>query len=980
MRRRDPEAQAAGCVIGLLVALIGGVGYLLVQLFRYRPAPYQPIGFDFPYQEQKWVRYVRPLFIVALLLTVWAIPTVINGNASLCCTRSFGSDGQERIRQERDTAYAVVALSVGFAGAYIWLSWRWQPIPGTSVSGAHQHQLDTQPKRALVIGGLFIALIVFLPIVIYGRKLEDYLLFLGAIGGAVAIIYYSLKWFNRSPSERTFTLEHVNNSDQPAIQSTIYTIYPAKTQPDYVTGSKLLQPLLSAAPRLTFQIVGTNQGIYWRVVDALSQYNERVIESHITSHFPQATVVTTHEDKTEEQITYPFYQQMVLFRLSNEYGVPLPGLEQLKQYDPLTAITNRMDSLQGGERVIYAVVSLVATPEARKRALERFQAGYITPTTDVRKQTDKETTRFQFNEALVTQKLSSDLYHCYVVLTVESSDPERLRQLTQVATDVTQYQLAGHNQIVHYWTREARYIANVDDDEAADFETVLAEWADQGQSYWKTALMVLSPAEIAALWHLPNETFSAKRIVCATQPVPEQLTNGVTDGACLGTSITPGRSVRVCIDSRDRAYHHYMIGKTGMGKSTLIHNLIQQDIAAGRGVAVIDPHGKLIADILKTVGQRSSDVVLLECGRSEYPVPLNPLRILPGVTFATVKTNIISALEKIYEDILDYPGVKRTLNVVVNALLCDPDATLLDVYRIFNDETYRDQLISLVENSPHGTRQTVQELAQFGATSRSGQERRAEPILTRTAALVSNQTLEHMLCHPSSLNFAPLIKEQKIVLINLSGDEVSTEAGSLATLFLSNFFTASQTLKALPDGAPPRFYVYLDEAQRVMSGAVIQMLSEVRKFGLSVTLTHQFLGQLKSEIVSGILGNVGTLLVFEVGNEDARTLAPYFEPEIERGQLVNLGAYHIAVKTRAHGRTLPGFIVQTEEAPKASSRLYLKKLHTVAADKLLSSAQVRAWLKERYGTGHPPATAGRSRKKPTPPKLREKPSELEDFE
>lgn len=754
---------------------------------------------------------------------------------------------------------------------------------------------------------------------------------------------------------------------------TVYTIYPPREKPDYISGSHLLQSLLGSFPHLTFQIVADATSITWRIVDPLSHYSSEAIKNHLKSYIPHATVTTEPQENPDSAL---FYRQHLFFRLANEFTIPIPFLEHLKTYDPLTAITQRMQLLGEHERVTYSVYVLVATPQAKRRAHERYTRGYNTPTIDLRQ--DITTQKAAVDEKLVTAKLDHDLYHCFFVITLDAPQKKRLEALKTFVQEGEQFSNPGQNRIVSYTSFTTAKITTQEAPRLEDFDVLLAGVDEQLRLSWRDYLLVLSPPEIAALWHTPNDTFTAGKIQWGGTAAPEGLVSTDGDRVAIGRVSSPGAQQTIGITQADRAYHHYIIGKTGMGKSTFMHNLIMQDIAAGRGVAVIDPHGRLINNVLASLSERTVDVVLLEAGSTSYPIPLNPFRIPPGVTFDAIRTSNLWALLKVYADIGSYNRLRLVLGYVLEALLCDPQATPLDIERVFTDDTYRDWLVEQMDDYPTTTA-AQNYIQRIESRSRSDRAEIIDPIINRTGAFLGNRALENMTCHPQALNFLELVKNRSIVLVNLSGEAISSEAGSLAALLLSGFYMASKTLGDTGDESAPRYFLYVDEIERVATSAFSELLSQVRKFGLSLTLAHQYLDQLPGETVSSIVGNVGTLQVFEVGDPDARRLAPYFEPEVERGTLITLGAYKAVVKTRYEGVSQPALIVETPPPPAKAATDATEGIReqTIAQQHLVSEAEIRKALKARYRSG---ATSSSNGADKTPPPKTRPTTKFEEFE
>jgi hypothetical protein len=551
-------------------------------------------------------------------------------------------------------------------------------------------------------------------------------------------------------------------------------------------------------------------------------------------------------------------------------------------------------------------------------------------------------------------------------VTIESKVAARLNVLGSIVSHVMHYRIPGHNQLEH--DEGLSLDAYVENGKLIDFDdyvttlpqTMLTLEA-QRSSKWRDLVMVLSTEEMAAIWHLPDVDFSAERILWSGGALPADVTQemGNTQAIQLGISDRPGKQPPVFLRNQDRAYHHYILGKSGMGKSTLQLNMIVQDINAGRGVAVIDPHGKLIEDVIASVDEPET-LLVLNCADKHYPVPLNPFRIPQGVSYEAVLSNNLWAIQKLYESPHYQGRMGNTLRFMLEALLCDPEATPLDVQRLFTDDGYRNQVIEQLEDSEHATRQSLAFWERYDTLSRSEKRELEAPITTRTGAFLANQTLEYMTCHPNTLNFLQLVREQTPVLINLAGEAIGNEAGNLAALFIAGFFSASQTLGDIGNSAPPRYYLYIDELERVVTSPLQEILAQVRKFGLSLVMAHQYIDQMPTETVKGILGNVGTTSIFEVGINDAKTLSPYFEPEVERTTLMNLGKGHMAIKTRAQGKTLPAFTVSTLPPPPQNEVELILLEEKQAEYDFLPQQEVKTWLNNRYGRRKKAASGDRN--------------------
>lgn len=730
-----------------------------------------------------------------------------------------------------------------------------------------------------------------------------------------------------------------------------YSIYVPRAAENLNAGMNLMRSLLDIHPHLAFQIVADGTSTVWQVVDPQGRVSADQLSSAIRSHYRDAVVDTLPLEPPQSNQTPSVFQLHLYFRLANEFPAPIASLDMLKLDDPLIPITRRMDFLrpEQHERLIYTLLVTTASEVARTRAWERLKEGKIVPLASVPTQREDDNLH-DLDERLLNSKLSGTLYHAFLVVTLESDTPARLKALADIVTDVTRFGIPRHNHLA--FAGESRVL------EGAQSPVPLTSITGQlyagellaTDAFWRSCLLVLQPAELAALWHVPDDRFTAEQIEWAGRPIPQAVTQAGDGRVLLGTTVGRGSAKPVYLSLTERAHHLYLTGKTGVGKSTLLHNLIHQDILAGRGVAVLDPHGKLIDAILErsVPPGRLNDVVFLDCAASERPVPLNPFRVPDGVSFASADTYVYWVMRKIYEGIWNEGRMDMVMRNVIQALLTDPEATPLDIDRLLTHDRYREAVIKRMKTHDEVSFGVINYWQEFASKS-GGQKREiAQPILNRTRAFVGNRTLEGMTCNPQGLNFQSLIRERKIVLIRLAGDAIRNEVGSLGAIFFAGFYLASESLGYLPDNAPPRFYLYVDEVERFITTPLTEMFAQARKFGLSLTLANQFLNQLPKETLEGIFGNVGTHILFEVGHSDAHTLEPLLKPEMKSEMLLNLGQFRMVVKTRAEGRTLPAFVVAGNHVPTSVGRM--DGMNTMPFP---TGEEVRAWLNQRYTS--PPA-------------------------
>jgi hypothetical protein len=460
--------------------------------------------------------------------------------------------------------------------------------------------------------------------------------------------------------------------------------------------------------------------------------------------------------------------------------------------------------------------------------------------------------------------------------------------------------------------------------------------------------LILEPRELASLWHLPHQDFTVNTIQWTFSNVRlPQVLRGKRDGVCIGVNDFAGQIEPIYIP--DRSGHISITGKSGTGKSNLMHHLIHQDIASGKGVAVIDPHGQLVSDVLgySIPPHREADVIIVDIGDEDYPLPLNMLAILKGADRSNAVGRLMSVLDRLY-DLNSTPTVADGLFACLVTLSYDPNATIRDVGKLFRDEIYRNSLLAQVTNV------AVQEFWERFGLTKSGQENIIRPILWRLRSLYGNDVLYPILCHPDTLDLTSIVEQNKILLISLKASEARIplrDQHLIGSILLSQL---QQSLMIRPRNSP-MFYLYVDEVQHFVTTTFEALLSESRKHKVALTTANQYLRQLSGDVLDSMIGNVGTMVVFQAGIDDARAITPYFAPGFEPEHLMHLNKYESAMITRYNEQSLPAFSMKplpplSKNVPiqKAKEReAHIRKLsrlhHTPK-----SHVDVLDWLKNRY--------------------------------
>ncbi|HEX4960623.1 MAG TPA: TraM recognition domain-containing protein [Thermoanaerobaculia bacterium] len=371
---------------------------------------------------------------------------------------------------------------------------------------------------------------------------------------------------------------------------------------------------------------------------------------------------------------------------------------------------------------------------------------------------------------------------------------------------------------------------------------------------------------------------------------------------CIGTRtywVSPEEKL-VLLAPEDRAQHLYVVGKTGLGKSTLLRNLILQDLYAGRGVGLLDPHGDLAREVLDAIPTaRTGEVLYFNPGDLARPVGLNLLPKVPRDAEHLVVSGVLSAFRGIWGGSWG-PRLEYILGHALAALLDHGGLTILALPRLLADDAFRERLTAKIRDPI---------VRGFWRHEYAGYERRFRldaiaPIQNKIGRLLANAPMRNILGQTTSRFDARFLMDRgRIMIADLAKGVIGDDqARLLGALLLSQFqWAAMQRANAEAVSRTP-FYLYIDEFHSFATDALTSILAEARKYGLALVLVHQYLDQLTEEIRQSVFGNAGNLIAFRVGQSDARILEGEFGGNVKMGNLVSLGKYEIYARLLDRGR------------------------------------------------------------------------------
>jgi hypothetical protein len=384
------------------------------------------------------------------------------------------------------------------------------------------------------------------------------------------------------------------------------------------------------------------------------------------------------------------------------------------------------------------------------------------------------------------------------------------------------------------------------------------------------------------------------------------MQNGITP---IGISNWRNNRTRFGIKDKDRLGHLYVIGKTGVGKSTLLANMAISDIQRGNGCCILDPHGDIAQKILDYIPkERMKDVIYFNPADIEHPIAFNPLHAIHPDHHHLVASGMVSTFKKIWIDSWG-PRLEHILRFTILALLEYPHATLLDIQPMLTDASTRKIILEYVKN-PATRAFWYNEFDKYTPAFRA---EAISPIVNKVGLFASCLPLRNIVGQQTKgFRMSQVLDEKRILIVNLSkgliGEDASTFIGSMlvTSIQLATMFRAKQE-----EHTRIPFYLYVDEAHSFISLSFADMLSEARKYGLSLFLAHQFIEQMHEKIRSAIFGNVGTMVTFRVGSTDAQVLAKEFHPVFNESDLVNLPKYEMYMKLMIDGATSKPFSAET---------------------------------------------------------------------
>ena len=442
---------------------------------------------------------------------------------------------------------------------------------------------------------------------------------------------------------------------------------------------------------------------------------------------------------------------------------------------------------------------------------------------------------------------------------------------------------------------------------------------DAGGWFDSVPVLPLSSEELASLYHFPLATTTAPRVNYLNAKSSEAPANLPTDGIVIGRNNYRGQETLIRLADEDRRRHMYILGQTGTGKSVTLEAMFRQDFESGKGVTLIDPHGSLAEWALSVIPKaRANDVIYFDPADIERPMALNMLEFDP--THPEHKTLIIDEMFQIMDKLYNLretggPQFERYFKNAIFLLLDNYDyyvPTLADVSRVFVDEAFRNDLL-VREANP-----IVKQFWELEATKTTGDQSLtnfAGYVTSKIDTFTSNDFLRPIINQRrSAIDFADVIENKKILIVNLSKGKVGNLNADLLGMVIINKLQRAALARDTTRADMPDHYLYIDEFQNFTTESIAVILSEARKYRLCLVMAHQFIAQLTDKIRDAVFGNVGSMAIFRINPEDAEMpkIKTRFEPVFSTQDIANLENLNCVVNLLIGGQVTRPFNMRIE--------------------------------------------------------------------
>ncbi len=433
--------------------------------------------------------------------------------------------------------------------------------------------------------------------------------------------------------------------------------------------------------------------------------------------------------------------------------------------------------------------------------------------------------------------------------------------------------------------------------------------------------LILTQEEVASLFHIPDPQLKMPAIDWIlskrAQPpfnLPTPYNTTEEEATFFGLTNFRGQRIKFGIRRDDRRRHLYVVGKSGSGKSKLLETFIIEDILQHKGVCVMDPHGDLIQDILKYLPEeKAKDIVYFNISDLDFPIAFNPLENVSSEMRQQVTQGLIEVFEKFFGG--DWsPKIEHVFRYTCLAMLDYPNATLAGMQKMLTNRKFRQKVIPEIKDS------VVKHFwaNEFSSWSEKFDNEAILPLVNKLGQFLSNSLVRNIVAQPhNKFSFDDIMNNEKVVLIELSKGKLGEEnAALLGAMMITKVYQTAMERAKLPENKRKDFYMYIDEFQNFATETFENILSESRKYRLLLTISHQYLAQIPSDLKGTVFGNIGSIITMRVGADDGAYLSNEFTPIFHTEDFINLDVREMLIKMSVKGQTTQPFSASTVDVPE----------------------------------------------------------------
>jgi hypothetical protein len=643
----------------------------------------------------------------------------------------------------------------------------------------------------------------------------------------------------------------------------------------------------STQPAISFEIVARHEEIKFYVWTP--KKFQDLIERQIHGTYSDAEIIEVSEYNIFPEHAKVAYKS---FQLKKDNYYPIKTFKELPT-DPLAVITSSLAKMGKDEAAVIQILISPAESDWQKSG-----SGFISETK--KQESDPEKAKFSVPaktlEAIENKIVKPGFETTIRIICVSVNEASAEVHLTNISSALAQFS----GDLNTFTSRKVRR-------KGGFVEDFLYRY--QPQHFFGNRSSILNTEELATIFHFPNKMITTPHIhwlYAKTAPAPSQIP---TEGLYLGMSSYRGIKRPVYLTNEDRLRHIYIIGKTGVGKSELLLDLIMQDIRAGKGLCFMDPHGDAVEDILQLIPpERAEDVIYFNPSDVERPMGINLLEAKTEDQKHFAAAAVINMMYKLFDPYKTGIVGPRFEHAIRNAMLTvmsEDGNTFIEVMRVLTDAKYVQELLPKVTD-PIIRRYWTDQIAQ---TSDFHKSEVLDYITSKFGRFVTNKMIRNIIGQSkSSFNFREVMDTGKILLVNLSKGGLGEENSSfLGLILVPRFLMAAMSRGDVPKEQRRDFFLYVDEFQNFATPDFAVILSEARKYRLGLCVANQFIGQMDEEVKNAIFGNVGTLISYRIGVTDANYLQHEFTPVFSQEDLLNIEKYNVYVKTIVNNEPVTPF-------------------------------------------------------------------------